>query len=294
MYVLFSKLLDWHGLNFLKKFNAYLQQVVSRYIADTPAYQQLISKPPLVSPVQKIPNQAHSSKNDNQIFLSIDIKSANFALLTHIGAIDAQTYPTWPDFFSTFVGSRPLFLQSKKFRIRCLGYLPQYYKLEALWTYFTGTVYPYLEERNIKAACVALSGDEIVFQLRLNNDQTVVDLVNTLKQYLKVIPIVTFTVQAYRLRIFRWKNQHTCFARVFIGQLEPSFDLKCVPDKERNYDQAYADHSINHLFSFIYFFSICIQVKYEQKKITLIKEECIYKKKVTDEKAFSFISFFYN
>ncbi|CAF3511106.1 unnamed protein product, partial [Rotaria sp. Silwood2] len=33
-----------------------------------------------------------------------------------------------------------------------------------------------------------------------------------------------------------------CFVRLFIGHGEENFDLKCVPNKDRNYDQAYADY----------------------------------------------------
>jgi hypothetical protein len=242
----FIQLYDWHGLEFLKRFNTCLRRLVTEYVVITPAYQQLISKPALISPVRKIDNRVYFPKNDGQIYLSVDIKAAAFSLLQHIQAIDAQTYPSWADFLSTFVGSRPLLLQSKRIRLRCLGTLPDYYKLEALWTHFTGTIYktilsPCLAEMNVDAVCVAVAGDEVVFHLGSIDQEKVVNLVHHVKQKLNEIPIVTFLVQAYRLRMFRWKDQHTCFARVFISQSEQSFDLKCVPNKDQNYDQAYKD-----------------------------------------------------
>jgi hypothetical protein len=245
----FIQICDWHGLKFMYRFFKCLPPLVAKYVANTEAYQKLISEPTLISPVEKIDNRIYQARNDGEFFLSIDIISANFALLKYIQAIDAQTYPTWADFLSIFVGPRPCLLKSKKLRVRSLGLLPKYYKLEALWTQFTANIYqtmllPCVAEKTEKAVCVALSGDEALFHLEEKNEQMALDLLRHTQQYISEIPIVTFHVQAYYLRTFRWKNQHTCFARVFIGPSAQPFDLKCVPNRDENYVQAYKDCQI--------------------------------------------------
>ena len=246
----FNQLYEWHGFTFLQRFEACLRRFVSELIDMTPQYQELIYQPKQIAPASKIDNDVYNKKNEGQVFLTVDIQSANFALLQHIHAIDAQMYPTWSDFLSCFVGPRPLFTQSKLLRMKCLGKLPQYHKLEALWTHFTATIYrktlcSYFDETDVNARCVALSGDEMVFHLPRDGsvrDEKLTDLIQNIEERLrKDSPIVKFHVQIYRLRTFHWRNRYMCFARLFIGQSDGQFDLKCVPDKDRNYAAAYAD-----------------------------------------------------
>jgi hypothetical protein len=244
----FGQLCEWHGLAFLQRFELCLRRFVSELISMSPAYQELIRKPAIVSPKIRIENQVYEAKNDGQVFLSVDMKSANFALLQYIHAIDAHMYPTWTDFLSLFVGSRPLLVQSKNLRLRCLGKLPEYYKLNALWTHFTTTIYQKtlchcLDEKDVDVRCVALNGDEVVFHLDASIEkEKIIDLMEYVQRRLtKESPIVKFLVQAYRLRVFHWEKKHICFARMFIGQGDGQFDLKCVPHKDRNYERACAD-----------------------------------------------------
>lgn len=244
----FNQLYEWHGLAFLHRFLICLPKFIIELIATTNAYQEFIDQPKMTTPVVKIDNDVYQKKHNGHIFLSIDMKSANFASLQHIHAIDAQTYPTWSDFLSAFVGSRPLMTQSKVLRMRCLGKLPQYFKLEALWTHFTATIYktvllPYFDEIEEDTRCVALVGDEVVFHLDSSfNEDKIKNIIENIQNRLaKTSPIFKFQVQAYRLQTFIWQGKHTCFARLFIGQSEKKNDLKCVPDKDRNYDRAYAD-----------------------------------------------------
>lgn len=244
----FNQLYEWHGLAFLRRFEKCLRQFVSQLISTTPAYQELICQPKIVSPVAKINNEVYEKKNNGQIFLSVDIKSANFAVLQHIHAIDAQTYPTWSDFLSSFVGSRPFFTRSKKLRMKCLGKLPEYHKLEALWGHFTAVTYrktlcSYFDEIDVNRTCVALTGDEVVFRLDISlKEQALIDIMHNLqKRLLTDSPIIKFHVQIYRLQTFHWRGKNMCFARMFIGQDNGQFDLKCVPDKDRNYATACED-----------------------------------------------------
>lgn len=244
----FNQLYEWHGLTFLRRFEKCLRQFVSQLISTTPAYQELICQPKIVSPVAKINNEVYEKKNNGQIFLSVDIKSANFAVLQHIHAIDAQTYPTWSDFLSSFVGSRPFFTRSKKLRMKCLGKLPEYHKLEALWGHFTAVTYrktlcSYFDEIDVNRTCVALTGDEVVFRLDISlKEQALIDIMHNLqKRLLTDSPIIKFHVQIYRLQTFHWRGKNMCFARMFIGQDNGQFDLKCVPDKDRNYATACED-----------------------------------------------------
>lgn len=244
----FNQLCDWHGLAFIQKLEKCLSRFISELISMTSAYQQLIRDPPLVSPVNKIENEVYQTKNDGQVFLSVDMKSANFSLLQYLNAIDIHTYPTWSHFLSSFVGSRSIFTETKKLRMRCLGLLPKYYKLEALWIHFTATIYQKvlcrcLNEKDLPIKCVALTGDEVVFHLKASiSDEKVIDLMEHMQRRLtKESPIVKFLVQTYRLRTFHWKDKHMCFARMFIGQNDKQFDLKCVPDKNKNYEQACKD-----------------------------------------------------
>ncbi len=244
----FNQLYEWHGLAFLERFQQCLRRFVSELIFTTPQYEELIRESAIVSSVTSIENQVYREDKDGQVFLSADIKSANFVMLQHIHAIDAHTYPTWSDFLSAFVGSRPLLVQSKKLRMSCLGDLPQYYKLEALWTHFTATIYhtilcPYFDERNLNVKCVALTGDEVVFHLDTSiNSEDLRDLIENVQRRLtKESPIVRFRVQAYRLRSFHWQSKHMCYARIFFGEEDGQFDLKCVPHRDKNYEQACAD-----------------------------------------------------
>lgn len=244
----FNQLHEWHGLAFLRRFEQCLRQFVSQLISTTPAYQELINQRKVVSSVAKINNDIYEKKNSGQIFLSVDIKSANFAMLQHIHAIDAQTYPTWSDFLSCFVGSRPFLTQSKLLRMKCLGKLPAYHKVEALWTHFTGNIYrktlcSFFDEMDMNPTCMNFNGDEVVFRLDMSfKEQALIDLIHNLqKRLLRDSPIIRFHVQIYRLQAFLWRSKYMCFARMFIGQDDQQFDLKCVPDKDRNYATACAD-----------------------------------------------------
>ncbi|CAF2034353.1 unnamed protein product [Rotaria magnacalcarata] len=239
---------EWQGLEFVKRSERCLAHFVSQLISANTAYQEFIREPSMISPVTKINNRVYTKKNDGQMFLTIDMKSANFASLQQMNFIDAHMYPTWDAFLSTFVGSTSLFLQNKHLRMMCLGKLPAYNKLEAFWTHFTGTIYqtvlcPYLDELGLDVRCIALEGDEVVFHLDASIEE---DKVRELVENLQIrlaneSPIIKFHVQAYRLRAFHWQNKHMCFARMFIGQDEAHFDLKCVPERRKNYNQAYAD-----------------------------------------------------
>ena len=244
----FNQLHEWHGLAFLQRFEQCIRRFVGELISTTPEYQELLQEPTITPCVNRTENVVYEKKNEGQVFLSADIKSANFALLQHIRAIDPERYPTWADFLSFFVGSRPLLMQSKRLRMACLGELPEYYKLEALWTDFTAKIYqtilyPFFDQMDTDARCVSLTGDEVVFHLNASaREEKVRDLIeNVEKCLLKASPIVKFRAQVYRLRAFQWQNKHMCFARLFIGQADGQFDLKCVPNKQRNYDRAYAD-----------------------------------------------------
>ena len=244
----FNQLYEWHGLAFLQRFEKCLRRFISELISSTSEYQDLIREPAIIPSATRIENEVYRTKNDGQIFLSVDIKSANFASLQYIHAIDAQRYPTWSDFLSFYVGSRPLFVQSKNLRLHYLGELPQYHKLEALWTDLTTKIYqtilcPCLDQLEIGARCVALSGDEVVMHLDASIQQEEVkDLLENMRQCLiQASSIVKCHVQVYRLQTFRWRNEHMCFARLFIGHGDGQFDLKCVPNKDRNYDRACAD-----------------------------------------------------
>jgi hypothetical protein len=106
-------------------------------------------------------------------------------------------YATWSDFLTVFVGRRPLLLESKKLRMRCLGNLSEFYKLEALWTHYTTTIYRHilfrcLDENDVNARCVALEGDEVPFHVNASiRLEKVVDLVEHVQQRLtKGKPIV--------------------------------------------------------------------------------------------------------
>lgn len=219
-------------------------------ISNTFAYEELRKYPQIKPSTNPIANEIYNKKYENEIFISIDMKSANFSLLQYINAIDSQIYPTWPDFLSTFVGSRSLFIHSKKLRMTCLGKLPEYYKLEALWTDYTAKTYRNIllrcfDEKEIDARCVALCGDEIIFHLDSSiKVRETIELVDFIQQSLiKNSPIVKFVVQAYRLKTFLWKKKYLCFARHFIREnIEQQFDLKCVPFKEKNYEQVFADY----------------------------------------------------
>ncbi|CAF1354235.1 unnamed protein product [Adineta ricciae] len=244
----FNELCDWHGIAFVERFRYSLHQFISDLISTNALYQELIRKPRAVSPVKEINNEVYNAKKEGVAFISVDIKSANFGMLQYIGAIDPQIYPTWSDFLLPFVGAKKLFVENKKLRQFCLGKLPQYYKLEALWKQYTGTIYRTVlcncfDEKEVDLRCVALSGDEIVFQLdpsMKNND--VIDFVDYIRNRLvKESPIVKFSVQAYRIQAFHWREKHLCFARMFIGESEKQFDLKCVPDRSKNYETAYQD-----------------------------------------------------
>lgn len=244
----FNQLYEWHGFKFLQRFDVCLIRFISELISTTPEYQELIQQPRIISPVTEIQNEVYHVKKDGQVFLSIDMKSANFAMLQYINAIDPRIYPTWSDFLALFVGSRPFLIQNKIVRMHCLGKLPEYHKLEALWKYYTATMYkdvlcPHLDKKDIDVRCVALTGDEIVFQLDTSvKQEQVIDLIEDIQKRLyKENSIVKFAVQAYRLRSFHWQNKHMCFARMFIGQDDKQFDLKCVPRKDKNYEQACAD-----------------------------------------------------
>ena len=130
--------------------------------------------------------------------------------------------------------------------MRSLGLLPQYYKVEALWTQFTGTVFeeilhPYFTERHSKADCVTLEGDEVVFHLKMKHEREINQVVQDIHQQVNRNAQVIFTVQAYRLQMFHWRNAHLCFVRLFLNPSKDKFDLKCVPNKEVNYEQAVAD-----------------------------------------------------
>jgi hypothetical protein len=250
----FNQLCDWHGLTFMKRFDACLRRFISELISTTPPYQKLIQERALISPATKIDNEIYETKNDGQIFLSVDIKSANFALLQYINAINVNTYPTWSHFLSSFVGSRPCLTESKIIRMHCLGNLPQYSKLEALWAHYTGTIYrkilcPCLDEKDLPTRCMCLTGDEVAFHLQTPiSEEQVIDLMDHIQKCLtKESPIVKFHVQAYRLRKFHWKNKDMCFARMFFGQGDNQFDLKCVPFKNKNYEEACADFTTLHL-----------------------------------------------
>lgn len=245
----FNQLYEWHGLTFLQRIDTCLSRFISELISTTPEYQELIQKPAIISPVTKIDNRVYHVKKDGQAFLSVDMKSANFAMLQYIHAIDAHKYPTWPDFLSLFLGSKPLLVQSKKLRMYCLGQLPEYHKLQALWTHYTASIYKNIlcrcfDENDVDVRCVALSSDEVVFHLdtSIKTEQVMVLVDEIQKRLTKENSIVKFVVQVYRLRAFHWQKKHMCFARMFIGQDDKQFDLKCVPNKDKNYEQAYADY----------------------------------------------------
>ncbi|UJR16934.1 hypothetical protein I4U23_003832 [Adineta vaga] len=221
----FNQLCDWHGIIFMQRFRNCLHQFISKLISMTSAYQEFIEKPIMVSPVSEIINQVYETNKDDEIFLSIDIKSANFSMLQYINVIDVHMYPTWSDFLSVFVGSRPLLIHSKRFRMDCLGDLPERRKLDALWIYYMATMYQMvlcrcLTEKNIDIRCEALTGDEVVFHLDKTIDrEKLLDLVKYIEVCLnKESPIVKFVVQAYRIRVFHWKDEHLCFARIFIDE----------------------------------------------------------------------------
>ena len=245
----FNQLCDWHGLAFVQRFERCLPRFIQELIANTSAYEELRKNPRLKSSTTPIAQQVYQKKYENEIFLSIDMKSANFSILQHMHAIDPTIYPTWPDFLSTFVGSKSVFIHSKKLRMKCLGKLPEYYRLEALWTDYTAKIYQNtllrcFDQKEIDVRCMTLCGDEIVFHLSSSMKvEKIIEFVDYIRQQLiKDSLIIKFTVQAYRLKSFSWQKTHTCFARHFIGQNEKEFDLKCVPFKDKNYAQAFTDY----------------------------------------------------
>ncbi|UJR16676.1 hypothetical protein I4U23_003576 [Adineta vaga] len=243
-----NQLCDWHGVEFLTRFKRSIPRFISELIGTTIAYQELIQEPRRHSPVSEVNSQVFQAKNEGATFLSVDMKSANYSMLKYINALDAQMYPTWSDFLQTFVGSKPLFLQSKILRMYCLGKLPQYHKLQALWTWYTGNIYRTIlcrcfDEKEIDVRCAALTNDEVVFHMDSSiKADKVIDLAEYIRKALiKESPLVTFSVQPYRIQAFHWRRKHKCFARMFLDENEKKFDLKCVPDKDKNYDQAYQD-----------------------------------------------------
>ena len=243
-----NELCDWHGSVFLQRFRNCLLQFLRELIFSNPAYREFISQPVKVPAVPEIINQIYEVRNDGKVFLSVDMKSANFSMLQYIHTIDAQMYPTWADFLSVFVGTRPIITNSKKLRMDCFGDLPERHKLHALYLYYTTNIYQTtlrrcLTERNVDVECAALTGDEVVFHLDDSIDtDKICDLVKYVQSSLdKESPLVRFVVQAYRIRAFNWQQEHLCFARLFIGNNGNEYDLKCVPHRDRNYDQACHD-----------------------------------------------------
>ncbi|CAF3867145.1 unnamed protein product [Adineta steineri] len=90
----FDQLCKWHGVAFVQRFDRCLPQFLVKLISMTSAYQELIHKSAIVSSVPGIASQVYRKNNVGEIFLSIDMESANFTMLQHIHAIDVHMYPT--------------------------------------------------------------------------------------------------------------------------------------------------------------------------------------------------------
>lgn len=186
-----------------------------------------------------ISKRLYSPTNDGLVYISLDIKSANFTAYKENRIIEQDT---WYDFMKQFTMSEYL-LNSKQFRIRLMGKLDNKMS-KTLWETLTMDVWDSIKHvvANTSESNQSNQSNEIETksELKLDNfpqlvaiesDEILIKPVNYKEMLtnLKSIDLPAYIkMDCFKLKYVDFGNNRTAFVKQYIYPENQSYDIKCV------------------------------------------------------------------
>lgn len=183
----------------------------------------------------------YNNENQNKVFISIDLKKANFQTLKHYDSNIVFNANTYEDFIGKFT-DLDYIKESKYTRQVVFGKLNPKRHI-SMEKYYISLIYDFLKISfpffNNFCTCVSVTNDEIIF--RVDDDSEVAigcisDMIND-GRIAEIVSTLGFDVHVSLFRLFgynliseaRNKIVTTFFNKEYLDKLDHPFRLKCVP-----------------------------------------------------------------
>ena len=204
-------------------------------IKENPKYDQFINDNSFN--VKTNSQNLYKEENEGKLFISVDMKKANFSALRFYDASIFKYAETWEEWLSNFTESKHI-KNSKYIRQVIMGACnPK--KQVNYEAYITTQLYNLLKEVDAeKLVLYSLSNDELIFEYKLpdmfvenfNLHKDVEDILNIKNQFDDIIAKSPYDF--FRTEVVELENIGYGFKRIINGEI---FELKCVSNEDAHF-----------------------------------------------------------